>query len=58
MTRQQTLDKLKNPNLSTDERERLEQYLHYIDVEGVSPRSVKRPTKKFRHTNNRNAGKA
>jgi hypothetical protein len=53
MTRQQALDKLKDRMLTDHERERIHQYLHYLDVEGVTPRpspnSAKRPAQKNRH---------
>ena len=50
MTRDQAQHKLKDRMLTEHDRERLLQYLHYLDVEHVSPQSAKRPTKKSRHT--------
>jgi hypothetical protein len=46
MTREQTQKKLDNPKLDGDERERLLQYLHYLNAEHVSQQSAKRPAKK------------
>ena len=57
MTREQAQHLLKDRNLSEHDRERILQYLHYLDVEHVSPRSAKRPAKKSRHTGHkRDAG--
>ena len=50
MTREQAQHLLKDRNLSEHDRERILQYLHYLDVEHVSPTSAKRPAKKSRHT--------
>ena len=50
MTREQAQAKLNDRMLTEHDRERLYQYLHYLDVEHVSPTSAKRPTKKSRHT--------
>ena len=50
MTREQAQAKLNDRMLTEHDRERLLQYLHYLDVEHVSPTSAKRPTKKSRHT--------
>ena len=46
MTREQAQHLLKDCNLSDHDRERLLQYLHYLDVEHVSQQSAKRPAKK------------
>ena len=35
-TRPQVLQKLKDPRLTDHERERLHQYLHYLDAEGIT----------------------
>lgn len=61
MTRQQALDKLKDRMLTDHERERIHQYLHYLDAEGITPKSssAKRPAQKFAHSrSNYHAGKA
>jgi hypothetical protein len=50
MTREQAQHLLKDRMLTEHDRERLLQYLHYLDVEHVSPTSAKRPAKKSRHT--------
>ena len=50
MTRDQALQQLKNNTLSAEARERIYQYIHYLDTEGVEPKSAKRP----RHTRGRN----
>ena len=50
MTREQAHHLLKDRMLTEHDRERLLQYLHYLDVEHVSPTSAKRPAKKSRHT--------
>ena len=50
MTREQAQHLLKDRMLTAHDRERILQYLHYLDVEQVSPTSAKRPTKKSRHT--------
>ena len=34
-TRPQVLQRLKDPRLTDHERERLHQYLHYLDAEGI-----------------------
>ena len=49
MTKQQCLDKLKNARLSSEDRERILQHLHYLDTEGIGPTSAKRPKKNFTH---------
>ena len=49
MTRQQCLDKLKNVKLSDEDRERILQHLHYLNAEGIGPKSAKRPKKNFTH---------
>ena len=49
MTRQQCLDKLKNARLSDEDRERILQHLHYLNAEGIGPKSAKRPKKIFTH---------
>ena len=49
MTREQAQAKLKDRMLTEHDRERLLQYLHYLDAEHISPQSAKRPTKKSRH---------
>lgn len=46
MNRQQIINRLKDPGLDTVTRETLNQYLHYIQVEGIEPTSAKRPRKK------------
>ena len=38
-TRPQVLQRLKDPRLTDHERERLHQYLHYLDAEGISTSS-------------------
>ena len=38
-TRPQVLQKLKDPRLTDHERERLHQYLHYLDAEGITTTS-------------------
>lgn len=35
MTREQALQQLKNPHLTTSEQEHLHQYLYYLDAEGI-----------------------
>ena len=50
MTREQAHHLLKDRMLTEHDRERILQYLHYLDVEHVSPTSAKRPAKKSRHT--------
>ncbi len=49
MTRNQALHKLKDRMLTDHDRERLHQYIHFLDTEHVSPTSAKRPTKKSGH---------
>ena len=60
MTRDQIAAKLRDRNLSDHEREKLHQYLHYLDAEGISgaasPSRAKRPAQKNKR--NYNAGKA
>ena len=38
-TRQNALERLKDRNLTEHERERIHQYLHYLDAEGITPRA-------------------
>lgn len=38
MTREQALQQLKNPHLTTSEQEHIHQYLFYLDQEGVTPK--------------------
>ena len=46
MNKQQILNLLKNTSMDTHDRELLLQYLHYIQVEGIEPKSAKRSRKK------------
>lgn len=39
MTREQTINKLKDPTLAAHERESLLQYLHYLTVENPKPKT-------------------
>ena len=52
MTREQAQAKLKDRMLSTEEHERIHQYLYYLDAENITPKptSAKRPAKNSRHT--------
>ena len=51
ISRDQALHKLKDRLLSAHDRERLHQYIHFLDTEGISPQSAKRPAQNFKHTN-------
>lgn len=42
MTREQALQQLKNPHLTVSEQQQLYQYIHYLDVEGVTPQAAPR----------------
>jgi len=61
-SKSQALARLKNSNLSSHERELIQQYLHFLDAEGLDPKgdSAKRPAQKSAaHTRpNHRAGKA
>jgi len=54
MTRQQALEKLKDPRLDSHTRESLQQYLHYLSAENIQT-SAKRPAQKNKR--NHSAGK-
>lgn len=57
VNKQQILNKLKDTSIDKHERELLNQYLHYIQVEGIEPKSAKRPRKKnSTHKNNTRTG--
>ena len=47
MTKAKIESLLKNPQLSSHEREMLLQQLHYMQVEGIKPPSAKRPKKNY-----------
>jgi len=55
MTRQQALEKLKDPRLDSHTRESLQQYLHYLSAENIQT-SAKRPAQKNKKRNH-SAGK-